>query len=153
MTAADRDAVADIVARVGNFSPAEIGCALELVDIYLANPSQQDYRLLVAADSAGGVCAYACWGPTPMTRGTYDVYWMATRPDAQGQGYGRRLLRWIEHDVSDNGGRIILIETSSKASYAATAEFYRRMGYVEESRIRDFYDTGDDRLVFVKRFC
>ncbi len=42
MTAADRAAIAAIVERVGNFSPAEISCALELIDIYLNNPQQQD---------------------------------------------------------------------------------------------------------------
>ncbi|MEO1249198.1 MAG: GNAT family N-acetyltransferase, partial [Pseudomonadota bacterium] len=29
-------------------------------------------------------------------------------------------------------------------------EFYRRCGYVEEARIRDFWSAGDDKIVFWK---
>ncbi len=151
MVAADRGAVARIVSRVGNFSEAEISCALELVDVYLNDPQQKDYRVLVAEDSEGSAGAYACWGPTPLTEGTYDLYWIATDPRLQGRGLGRALVEEIERRVKTAGGRLILIETSSKNSYAVTVEFYHRLGYREEACIRDFYDVGDDCFVFAKR--
>ena len=53
MLAQDRAAVVDIVRGVGNFNPAEMDCALELVDIYLNNPRQNDYRVVVAEDADG----------------------------------------------------------------------------------------------------
>jgi len=151
MAAPDRTAIAGIVSRVGNFNEAEIACALELVDIYLNDPLQKDYRVLVAETAGCGVGAYACWGPTPMTSGAFDVYWMATDPPMQGRGLGRALITDIERSAIAAGGRLVLIETSSKDSYAATVQFYRGLGYREEARIRDFYDVGDDRFVFVKR--
>ena len=70
----------------------------------------------------------------------------------QGRGVGRALLSHVEASVRSLGGRLLVAETSSKDSYAGTVSFYRRRGYEEVSRIRDFYDRGDDRLVFVKRF-
>jgi ribosomal protein S18 acetylase RimI-like enzyme len=152
MEGADRSAVECIVKTVGNFSRAEIACALELIDIYLTDSAQQDYRVAVAVDGAGAVRGYACWGPTPLTRGTYDLYWIATHPEVHGQGYGRRLLDHVESFVGRAEGRLLIIETSSKESYGDTVGFYRRFGYEEVSRIRDFYDTGDDKLVFAKRF-
>jgi ribosomal protein S18 acetylase RimI-like enzyme len=151
MEAADRSAVVRILEEVGNFNQAEIVCALELVDIYLGNSSQQDYRITVALNGAD-VCGYVCWGPTPLTRGTYDLYWIATHPDVQGRGFGRKLLEYVESCVGRTDGRLLIIETSSKESYGDTVGFYRRLGYQEVSRIRDFYDTGDDKLVFAKRF-
>jgi len=151
MEAGDRAAVAGIISRTGSFNEAEIACALELVDIYLSDPRQKDYCVLVAENGDGGVGAYACWGPTPMTAGTYDIYWIATDPSRQGRGLGRALVSHIERSALASHGRLILIETSSKDSYAATVEFYRRLGYREEARIRDFYEIGDDRFVFVKR--
>jgi len=148
----DRDVIAEILRRTGNFNQAEIDCALELVDIYLRDKNQRDYRILVAEDAQGTVHAYACWGPTPLTKATYDLYWIATHPAVQGQGFGRALINHIETRLQESQGRLLLIETSSKESYGNTVGFYRRLGFVEASRIRDFYDVGDDKIVFEKRF-
>ncbi len=151
MTLADRPAVAGIIERVGNFNPAEIETALELVDIWLHNSTQKDYRVAVAVDSGARVCGYACWGPTPLTRGTYDIYWIATLPEVHGLGFGRALMDYVEKQVAAEQGRLLVLETSSKESYGDTVRFYRRSGYEEASRIRDFYDAGDDKITFVKR--
>jgi ribosomal protein S18 acetylase RimI-like enzyme len=148
----DRPAIVDIVRGVGNFNPSELDCALELVDVYLNNPHQKDYRVVVAEDAAGCVCGYACWGPTPMTRGAHDLYWIATHPAAQGRGVGRQLMQYVEDRVREENGRLLIVETSSKPSYGRTVGFYRRLRYEEVSRIADFYDIGDDKLVFVRRF-
>ena len=148
----DRCAVAEIVRGVGNFNDAEIECALEIVDTYLRDNKQKDYRLAVAEHPGSAVKAYVCWGPTPLTRGTYDLYWLATHPAAQGLGFGRALVAHVEADVRNENGRVLVVETSSRESYGNTVRFYRSLGYEETSRIRDFYDVGDDRLIFVKRF-
>jgi ribosomal protein S18 acetylase RimI-like enzyme len=148
---ADREAVDGIIRDVGNFTAAEIDCALELVDIFLNNPLQTDYNIVVAEAPEGDVCGYACWGPTPLTRGTYDLYWIATHPVTHGKGIGKALMQYVEKRVHDDQGRLLILETSSKESYDKTVGFYRRLGYEEASRIRDFYDVGDDKLVFVKR--
>lgn len=152
LAAADRDAVARIVRAVGNFNQAEIDCALELVDICLREPEQKDYRIVVAEAPAGGVVGYACWGPTPMTRGTYDLYWIATDPAWHGCGIGRALVSHVEEQVRALQGRMLVVDTSTRESYARTVRFYHGLGYQEVSRIRDFYDLGDDKLTFVKRF-
>lgn len=152
LAAGDRDAVARIVNAVGNFNPAEIDCALELVDICLRDPDQKDYRIVVAETPAGEVVGYACWGPTPMTRGTYDLYWVATDPAWQGRGIGRDLVSHVEDRVRAAQGRMLVVETSTRESYAGTVRFYQGLGYREASRIWDFYDVGDDKLTFLKRF-
>jgi hypothetical protein len=60
-------------------------------------------------------------------------------------------MDYVESKALEMSGRLLVVETSSKASYADTVEFYRRLGYAENSRIRDFYDVGDDKIIFVKR--
>jgi ribosomal protein S18 acetylase RimI-like enzyme len=152
LVAGDRTAVAEIIKEVGNFNEAEIACALELVDVYLGDPNQKDYRIVVAESAGGEVCGYACWGPAPLTKGTYDLYWIATHPGTQGRGVGRALMHYVEKQVHEEHGRLLILETSAKESYNRTVGFYRRLGYEEASRIRDFYDVGDDKLVFLKRF-
>jgi GNAT superfamily N-acetyltransferase len=151
MAQADRATIADLVVSAGNFNQAEIECALELVDIYLTNERQTDYHVVVAQDPGSKVHAYACWGPAPMTKGAFDLYWIATCPQARGRGFGRALMGYVESKALEMNGRLLAVETSSKASYAGAVEFYRRLGYSENSRIRDFYDVGDDKIIFVKR--
>lgn len=151
MAHVDRDAVADLIVSAGNFNQAEIDCALELVDIYLTDKNQTDYRMMVVEGPGKRVCGYVCWGPVPLTKGTYDLYWIATHPDFRGHGFGHKLMSYVEGRIRENKGRLLVAETSSKESYKGTIEFYRRLGYEETSRIRDFYDIGDDKLIFTKR--
>ena len=88
-----------------------------------------------------------------MTTGTWDLYWIATDPAVQGQGAGRELLAHVEREVAAAGGRMLLIETSSRDDYGKTQHFYEKCGYTIEVRLRDYYTPGDDKLVYVKRFA
>jgi ribosomal protein S18 acetylase RimI-like enzyme len=143
---ADRDRLLEIVTATGNFTPAEIGVAMEVIDDLLGG--DEGYRATVAEDIAGTVVGYECHGPTPLTQGTWDLYWIAVDPQAQGGGYGRALLRSAEQDVIAHGGRLLLIETSSQESYAATIRFYERSGYPLVARLKNYYRLGDDKLIF-----
>lgn len=88
-----------------------------------------------------------------MTSGTYDLYWIAVDPSAQGLGVGQALLCEVESQVKAAQGRMVLIETSSRSDYGATQKFYARSGYALEVQLRDFYTPGDDKLIYVKRFA
>lgn len=147
----DREIVSSIVRDAGNFNEAEVDCALELIDVYLNDAGQNDYRILVLENDQSFVRAYACWGPTPLTRGTYDLYWIATHSKYRGLGYGQALMREVERCVAGESGRLLVVETSSRESYSNTIRFYRNLGYQQTSGIRDFYDVGDDKIIFVKR--
>jgi hypothetical protein len=46
-----------------------------------------------------------------------------------------------------------VVETSSRADYAAARGFYLRRGYTLAGRVRDFYASGDDRVLFTKRLA
>lgn len=133
------------------FTGVEVECAMELLQIVLANPLQPDYRVAVAEHS-GTVVGYILYGPVPLTEGNYDIYWIATDPTVQGHGFGRQLMEYAERDARERGARMICLETSSQGSYSRTRRFYDQAGYLEESRIRDFYRAGDDRITYVKRF-
>ncbi len=74
--------------------------------------------------------------------------WLTRHP--RGPDWGADLIQYVERDVMDCGGRMILIETSSQESYGATVRFYERAGYELAARIRNFYKIGDDKLVYQK---
>ena len=144
---ADRDRIAAILEGTGRFSEREIGWAMELVDSALV-ARNSEYEVYVADETGLGVAGYVLFGPTPMTDDVYDLYWIAVDRDHQGRGKGQTLLQFVETLLRARGARMLLIETSSKASYAPTVRFYEAAGYREISRIKDFYRIEDDKLVF-----
>ncbi|MCR4395783.1 MAG: GNAT family N-acetyltransferase [Candidatus Saccharicenans sp.] len=152
MARTDRQPVLDLIRSTGFFTAAEFQVAEELIDIYLNNPEQHDYLIVVVENDQGQVAGYMTYGPTPLTEGTWDLYWIAVAPEAQGRGYGQQLVGWLEDEVKRNNGRLVLIETSSQPKYQPTRKFYEKLGYTEIARIRDFYRPGDDRVIFGKYF-
>ncbi|MGB9893572.1 MAG: GNAT family N-acetyltransferase [Candidatus Saccharicenans sp.] len=152
MVKTDRQPVLDLIRATGFFTPEEIQVAEELIDIYLNNPAQRDYFIVVVENEWQKVAGYLTYGPTPLTEGTWDLYWIAVSPEDQGRGYGQRLVNWLEEEVKKKKGRLILIETSSQPKYQPTRKFYEKLGYAEIARIPDYYRPGDDRVIFGKYF-
>ena len=151
MKAHDRPAVERIVAGVAVFSAGEVETALELVDEWLEDGEASGYLTYVLEESdPPAIRGYVCFGPTPLTESTWDLYWVAVDPTAQGRGYGQTLLAFAEAETGERGGRLLLIETASQEAYGATIRFYQRAGYELVSRIRNFYREGDDKLTFAK---
>jgi len=148
----DRSRIEEMVVSSDRFNQEEIATALELVDEALERGEKSGYLIVVleVGKEHPPVKGYACYGPTPLTQGAYDLYWIVTDPVVQGKGFGRRLLEYVEKDIVKRGGRMLLIETSSQESYGTTIRFYKRNGYERVARIKDFYRIGDDKLVFSK---
>ena len=151
----DRDRIEEMVIASGNFNDVEIATALELVDDALEEGENSGYIFVVLGDDKKHASAhgYACYGPVPLTQGVYDLYWIVIDRATQRKGLGRRLLEHVERDVVMRGGRMLLIETSSQESYAATVRFYESRGYHLEARVRNFYRAGDDKLIFQKELA
>jgi ribosomal protein S18 acetylase RimI-like enzyme len=151
----DRDRIHEILVSTARFTADEVRSAIDLVDQGLDRPERGEYVLYVLEEPDSGpkkmVQGYVCFGATPLADGVFDLYWIAVDPKQQGQGLGQLLLRFVENEVRRQRGRMLLIETSSKESYAPTVRFYQRSGYDEISRIKDFYRIEDDKLVFCKK--
>jgi ribosomal protein S18 acetylase RimI-like enzyme len=144
---AQRARLEQLTAATGLFRPAEVAVAAELLDDSLAG--DDDYRLL-GAYGADELIGYACWGPTPGTEGTYDLYWIVVDPARQGQGVGTELLTAVEQQVARERGRLLVVETSSRPDYAATRAFYERRGYARAATIPGYYAPGDDLVIYLK---
>ena len=149
---ADRAPLEAILRRTGVFADVEVTVAMELIDAVLSNPNQRDYVIFTAEGASEEVQGYYCIGPTPMTAGTWDLYWIAVDPEASGAGVGKTLLRHSEEYAVAKGCTLMIAETSSKPSYDGTNRFYLHNGYRELSRIRDYYRKGDDLVVYGKYF-
>ncbi len=142
-----RDALESIVRATGVFSNDEVAVAVELFDAMVAGDA--DYEFVGGFD-ADALVGYACFGATPSTDNTYDLYWIAVHPDAQGTGAGGVLMSEVEHRLRSRGARLVVVETSSRNDYAPTRGFYAKRGYEQSAQINDFYAPGDHRVILTK---
>ena len=141
--------VQEILVATNSFRDDEIDVALELFDDSMAG--SPDYEFVGAFSQDGELAGYACFGATPGTEGTYDLYWIAVHPEHQGEGGGSRLLDEVERRLNEREARLLVVETSSRTDYESTRRFYERREYREHARLSDFYAVGDDRLIYAKR--
>ncbi len=93
---------------------------------------------------------YTCFGPVPMTRNRFDLYWIAVMKSCQGTGIGRQLMHRTETRIQIMAGERIYVETSSRDDYAATHRFYHACQYRQEAVLQDYYAPGDDKVIYMK---
>lgn len=82
--------------------------------------------------------------------GTWNMLALAVLPDRQGNGTGRAIVATLEKLLRDKKNRVLIADTSGTESFAGTRSFYERCGYTQEARIRDYWGSGDDKIVFWK---
>lgn len=156
-TRADVESVRAIVSSSGFFNGAEVEIACELVDEALAKGPVDGYRFLLAdipdprPKGTVRTIGYTCYGQTPCTVGTFDLYWIAVHEDLRGKGLGVLLQKETEARVRALGGRRLFAETSGREQYEPTRRFYEKLGYAQEARLTDFYAPGDDKVVYGMR--
>ena len=130
---------------------------MELVDHPSTHGARGEYLVFVLEEPDSGPqtdgAGLRLLRPDAEDRGGLRSLLDRRRPGTQGQGFGQLLLRFVENEVRRQSGRMLLIETSSKASYAPTLRFYQRSGYDEISRIKDFYRIEGDKIVFCKKLA
>lgn len=148
---ADVREVGRVVAATGFFSPEEIDIAVELVEERRAKGEASGYHFCLLDDAEGRLVGYTCFGPVPATADSFDLYWIAVDPAAQGHGYGRRLMAATEAEIRTRGGARLWLDTAGRAQYAPTHGFYRAVGFELAARLVDYYAPGDDKLIFGKR--
>jgi ribosomal protein S18 acetylase RimI-like enzyme len=144
---AHRARLEQLTRATGFFREEEVVTAVELLDESLAG--DDDYQFVGAFDR-DALVGYACWGPTPGTEGTCDLYWIVVDPASQGAGVGTRLLREVEGRLLADGCRLVVVETSSRAEYAPTRAFYENRGYTRAATIPGYYAPGDDLVIYTK---
>ena len=146
----DRTDLLKILEATGVFQDYEIAVADEVLQDSLLPASGYFSRCCVTDQDR--TVGYVCWGPTPCTSGTFDLYWIAVHPDFQGKGIGKLLLQHAEEKAQQEKARLMIIETSSINDYEATRKFYLQNGYQQYAIIPDFYRQGDHKIIYGKNF-
>lgn len=148
----DVDEILALARRTEVFTSEEVGVVRELVESELDHPEQECYRSLVT-EADGHIVGFACYGPTALTEGTYDLYWIFVHPGHQGRSIGTALLSEVEKSIRKSGGRMLLVDTSSTRRYLPARRFYRNHGFRKAGKVKDFYSLGDSLFIYVKQFA
>jgi ribosomal protein S18 acetylase RimI-like enzyme len=144
----DTDAMLTLAVAAGIAPAGETQALAEVLADSLVGKLGPDH--LWVTDDDGGPVGVAYYAPERMTDRTWNLYMIAVHPARQGQGRGTSLLRHVERDLIARGARLLLVDTSSLPEFERTRAFYRKCGYEEEARIREFWKAGDDKIIYRK---
>ncbi|MEM9273363.1 MAG: GNAT family N-acetyltransferase [Cyanobacteria bacterium P01_F01_bin.143] len=142
----DQQALMAIAEAINLFTPPE----LEALEEMLAESFEGDSDSFWITYDDGEPRGVAYGAPEVYADGVSNLYFIAVHPDYQGQGIGGEMLRYVEKMLTERGDRLLLVETSGLPDFEKTRTFYRKNGYEEEARIRDYYKAGDDKIIFRK---
>lgn len=142
--------IKEITESVGVFYEYEVDIAEELaIESIEKGPYKSGYNyILCEYDSE--IIGYTCYGDIPCTKDRYDLYWIVVHNSYRRMDIGKRLICATEKEILKRGGKKLYIETSSREPYYYTRQFYMNCGYKEEAVFKDYYDDGDDKIVYVK---
>jgi len=119
----------------------------DMMSGYFNGAADQEIWLTFDVD---GPIALAYCAPERMTLGCWNLLLIAVHPSHQGRRIGAEMMAHTERTLAARGERILLVETSGLPEFERTRRFYRRIGYGEEARVRDYYQAGEDKIIFRK---
>jgi ribosomal protein S18 acetylase RimI-like enzyme len=134
-----------LVAAARVFSAEEAEVAADLV---AGTVDGTDVYRFVFAERGGEIIGYTCFEKIPLSKLSFDLFWIAVAPEQRGTGLAHRLIAKTAAEVRRKGGRFLFAETSSRDPYAPARAFYRKAGFEEGARFSDFYEDGDDKLIY-----
>jgi ribosomal protein S18 acetylase RimI-like enzyme len=144
----DTNALLALAEATGLFESNQIEELAQMLNQHFSD--ETDSQDIWFSDYDNELVGVAYIAPERMTEGTWNLYLIAIHPNHQRQGRGAALLSHIEQMLAKRGERILLVETSGLEDFEYVRAFYRKSGYDEEARIREFYKAGDDKIIFRK---
>jgi ribosomal protein S18 acetylase RimI-like enzyme len=148
ITPDDKDALIALAESIGLFSADELADLRQILIDSLSKTG--DTHPFWITDDDDGLVGLAYCEPERMTDGTWNLQLIAVHPTHQKQGRGTKLLLFVEQTLAERGARVLLVETMGTPEFEHVRSFYRKNGYDEEARIREFYAKGADKIVFRK---
>lgn len=122
----------------------------DMIFDYFENPESSDIWFTEILEGVPISIAYCA--QEKLTEGTWNLYALGVKSNIQSKGTGSRMMGFIETLLKERGERILIIDTSSSEDFASTRTFYEKLGYTKEAVIRDFWEDGDDKVIYWKKF-
>jgi ribosomal protein S18 acetylase RimI-like enzyme len=150
ISANDRNAIEAILRSTGFFYEFEIDVACELADETIKKGEDESGYFWMKIEDNDGFIAFAMYGKNEFSTHSWELYWIAVHTNSRNKKLGSKLLKAVEEDVKDAGGKILWIETSGRPLYAPTEAFYQRNGYTLQASLKDFYAAADPKQIYAK---
>ena len=148
----DADSIKKILKSSGFFYNFEIDSGVELALDTISRGRHETGMYFLFLEEEGKVIGFSCYGQGECSVSSWIVYWICVDDAYRGKGMGTILLKETEKCIAyQPAGEICWIETSARDLYAPTRAFYLRKGYEEVARLKDFYNQGDDKIVYRKK--
>jgi ribosomal protein S18 acetylase RimI-like enzyme len=112
--------------------------------------SRSDAEIWLTCEQNGTAVGFCYAVPEKLTEGTWNMLALAVLPSLQGTGVGQAIVLALEDVLRRAGHRLLIADTSGDSAFNGTRAFYRKIGYAEAARIRDFWAAGNDKVVFWK---
>jgi ribosomal protein S18 acetylase RimI-like enzyme len=116
---------------------------------YFENEVTEDIWLTTEHEGKPSAIAYCA--PEKFTEGTCNLLAIGVLKELQGKGIGQEMMGYIEQLLKARSYRVLIVETSGSAEFELTRKFYLNLGYTLEATIRDFWQEGEDKLIFWKK--
>ena len=91
----------------------------------------------------GELIGYTCFDRIPLSKVSFDLYWIAVSPAQRGTGLATELMARTAKFIRGKRGTQVFAETSSRDPYAPARAFYSKAGFQQVARFEDFYEAGD----------
>lgn len=142
--------IREITESVGVFYEHETDIAEELARESIEKGADRSGYNYILCKCDSQIVGYTCYGEIPCTRDRYDLYWIVVHNSYRKMNIGKMLMHATEEEISKRGGKKIYIETSSREPYYYARKLYLNCCYRQEAVFKDYYDDGDDKIVYVK---
>lgn len=145
----DTDAVVALTVSSELFTAEEATVVEAMLTQYFAGRDAEGHTCIVD-EVDGHLLGVAYYQPVTATDRTWELTMIGVRRDVHRRGRGAELLRHVEQDLRSRDQRLLVIETSALPAFARARGFYAACGYDEEARVRDYFEAGDDMVLFRK---
>lgn len=139
-----------ILRSTGFFYDFEIEIALGLALDSAGTGSEESGYCWMKILNEEGMVGFANYVKNSFSLHSWELYWIAVDQASRNLKLGSTLLRAVEEDIRNSGGRILWLDTSGRPLYAPTESFYIRNGYKLAASLPDFYAPGDPKQVYFK---
>lgn len=114
--------------------------------------SASEYRALTGSTGVFTVSIATSFAIGRAVLDQVELLLIATDPEAQRQGLGRKTLQGFEHDAAQRGAQTAFLEVA--ASNTPALRLYSSCGWAQTSRRKNYYRFSDgrreDALIFEK---
>lgn len=121
----------------------------DMISDYFNNPETHDIWFTCTDNDIQVAFGYCV--PEKLTDGTYNLLAIGVSKEAQRNGIASQMMTYIEQQLKQKDGRLLIMETSSHEAQTGARNLYKKIGYTEATVIKDFWKDGEDKIVFWKK--